>query len=42
MAKTIEDFKKWQEDTLLKAMYWQSKFTEEALKQKPIMMLWNF
>lgn len=34
MAKTIEDFKKWQEDTLLKAIYWESELTEEALKQK--------
>lgn len=34
MAKTIEDFKKWQEDTLRKAIYWESELTEEALKQK--------
>lgn len=34
MDNTINDFKKWQEDTLLKAMYWESKFAEEALKQK--------
>ena len=34
MAKTIEDFKKWQEDTIRKAIYWKSELTEEALKQK--------
>lgn len=34
MAKAIEDFKKWQEDTLRKVIYWESKLTEEALKQK--------
>lgn len=39
---TIEDFKKWQEDTLRKAMYWESKFTEEALKQKTYSDAMNF
>ena len=42
MDNTINDFKKWQEDTLRKAIYWEKKLTEEALKQKTYSDAMNF
>lgn len=42
MDNTINDFKKWQEDTLRKAIYWGKKLTEEALKQKTYSDAMNF